>query len=160
MYQEVEKARAFAARTHLNEYSGKPYTHHLDDVYAVLVENGIDNKAILTAAYLHDIIEDTPTTIMELIRMFGDRVTELVFLVTDKEGKNRHEKHMATYPGIADDEDATILKMADRIANARASRGTKLLKMYRKEYSYFKETLFKPNFKYPKMWAELDELLG
>ena len=55
----------------------------------------------------------------------------------------------------------TILKLADRIANARACahEGHRKLGMYRKEHPAFREALFREGWA-DAMWTELDKLLA
>lgn len=60
---------------------------------------------------------------------------------------------------------ATILKLADRIANVKESKlnNSDLLKMYKKEFTSFKEGIYNPLFNdqiLTKMWQELEQLLN
>jgi hypothetical protein len=94
--------------------------------------------------------------------MFGSRVQELVWAVTNPPGGNRASRHATTYPNIVK-AGAVCLKLADRIANVTsclADDNTKLLLMYFKEYEDFKEALHRPGtFPDKHMWEELDELM-
>jgi hypothetical protein len=74
---------------------------------------------------------------------FGTKVPEIVQAVTDQPGANRHERHRATYPRIAELEPAVCVKLADRIANIeRSSRlAGRMLCQYLAEHAYFVETL-------------------
>jgi (p)ppGpp synthase/HD superfamily hydrolase len=155
----LPKARELAVKAHTLLYGELPYVTHLDDVYNVLVEFNITNKNTLIAAYLHDIIEDTKYTYKDIWFMFNRTIADIVWAVTDKHGKNRAERHRNTYPELAYDINAISLKLADRISNVRRSIGKDIYKMYKKEYAYFKETLYKNNDIHAKMWAELDKLM-
>lgn len=151
--------REFAIRAHGHQkYANGPYVAHLDAVVTVLKEFGHFDSALLDAAYLHDVMEDTDTSLEELLDWFLPEVVELVVTVTDQLGKNRAERHAATYPRIARNPKAVTLKLADRIANVRASvkHGTHW-KMYREEYSAFRAALKGEH--HGAMWAELDRLL-
>lgn len=151
--------REFAIRAHGDQkYANEPYVAHLDAVVAVLKEFGHFDSALLDAGYLHDVLEDTDTSLKELLDWFIPEAVELVVTVTDQPGKNRAERHAATYPRIAANPKAVTLKLADRIANVRASvrHGTHW-GMYCQEYGGFKAALKGEH--HGAMWAELDRLL-
>lgn len=154
-------ARALAVKAHGEQkYGDVPYEVHLDAVVAVLKEFGNFDEVSLCAGYLHDVLEDTQVTKMRIWQECGDEISILVELLTDQPGRNRAERHAATYPGIALHPKAVTLKLADRIANVRASRvkGKEgLLRMYQKEYGEFKAALKGEH--HGAMWAELDRLL-
>ncbi len=155
----LEKALRFAKVAHGKQTykDGLPYYHHLLDVQNVMVRHGYDDLLYrMEAALLHDTIEDTSVTYEDLLFFFGKEVADLVQLVTNEPGKNRAERHAATYPGIAAHSDAVLLKLCDRIANVEASlddpKGK--LKMYAKEMPAFRSYLYKPG-QYENLWAEL-----
>ncbi len=154
-----DRARAFAVKRHGGQrYDGdKPYEFHLQAVHDVLVRFGVTDEDLLAAAWLHDVVEDTNTSRAQVAERFGDRVGELVYAVTNEPGKNRHARHVATYPKIAGMPGATTLKLADRIANVE--QGGKLVGMYRGEQPAFRKALRAPA-EAPAMWAHLDELLA
>lgn len=138
------KAKRYAFEAHKGDlYGDYPYTKHLNDVYNVLVATGVDDNLILMVAWMHDIIEDTHLRYEDIFEDFGKRTADLVYLVTDKRGKTRSERHQATYPLIADGPRATTIKVADRLANIMNSQHDKekMFFMYEKEHPYFKETL-------------------
>lgn len=159
----VSRARDFAIQMHgTQRYGKKDYVTHLDAVANVLKRFGIDNEILLAAAYLHDTLEDTPVSKDILVKEFGSAVANIVELVTDLPGKNRAERHKLTYPRIAKDQNAVIVKIADRIANSEASKseGGSYWEMYRKEYEQFRTVLFNDSTsqEVKKMWAFLDYL--
>ena len=155
-------AMVFAFKRHGDQKYGElPYRFHLEAVVAVLKDFGNFDDVVLSAAWLHDVLEDTPTTYAELYEVFGLQIAMLVELVTDRSGKNRAERHARTYPGIALDPKAITLKLADRIANVRqcvAVGHHSLLGMYRREYPDFKSALQR-NY-HRALWSELDLILG
>ncbi len=69
---------AFAARAHrpqLRKDGQTPYVSHVFRVCLIVRHLfGIDDPEILTAALLHDTIEDTTTDCDDLIEQFGDQV--------------------------------------------------------------------------------------
>lgn len=142
----ILKAKLYAIEAHqLDTYGEYPYSKHLNDVYNSLILAGITDDLTLTASFLHDTIEDTQTRYEDLFEDFGKRVADLTYLLTDKRGKNRQERHLATYPLIAEDARATVVKWADRASNilmSQHSRREQFFK-YQKEHVYFKETLYK-----------------
>lgn len=137
--------------------SGLPYTHHLAAVEQVLRRFNITDEDMLTASWLHDVVEDTETKLKEIEEMFGPEVARLVHAVTNEDGPNRKTRHALTYPKIRENgEKAIRLKLADRIANVEA--GGNLVGMYRKEYEDFKRALYTPN-QAEDMWKHLTGLL-
>lgn len=160
---KLARARAFAVKAHgLQMYGAtEPYSVHLDEVVQILKDFRVTDIDVLSAGYLHDTIEDTKVIFEELVFQFGYRVAGIVQLVTDKKhlGPYRRQRHEATYPHIQGNEDATAVKLADRIANMR--RGTKN-EMYIKEWGYFRNTiyLFGMSDSVTKMWHELDDIVG
>jgi len=142
----ILKAKEYATEAHKGDtYGPYPYTKHLNDVYNMLIAAGVTDELVLAAAWGHDVIEDTVIRYEDIFEDFGKRYADLVYLVTDKRGKTRKERHLSTYPLIADDARATVVKWADRAANimmSQHSRQTQFFK-YQKEHTYFKETLYK-----------------
>lgn len=137
--------------------SGLPYTHHLAAVEAVLRRFGTTDETMLMGAWLHDVVEDTPTKLKEVEEMFGADVARLVAAVTNEEGENRKIRAALTYPKIrAAGPDALRLKLADRIANVES--GGNLIKMYKKEYEDFRRSLYTAG-QNEDMWAHLDTLM-
>ena len=159
----IDKARKFAIEKHGNQkYGDHPYVYHLDSVLSVLKEFGIDDNEILISAILHDTLEDTDTTDQEISSFFGESVLNIVRCVTNESGKNRKERIKKTYEKIKNNYKATILKIADRISNARESKknSSKLFEMYLREYPDFRQNLKQTvlDSKTKKMWDELDQL--
>jgi (p)ppGpp synthase/HD superfamily hydrolase len=156
------KARELACSFHaIQMYGDYPYTKHLQDVVAVLERFGIYEDWILAAGWLHDSLEDTALAIETIKENLGDNVAALVFAVTTEPGINRHERNAKTYPKIKAQEMGVHLKLADRIANVESAikENAKKLKMYRKEFPVFKESL-KVQGVADEMWNCLEELLG
>ena len=158
----LQAAQALAATAHEGQMYGEfPYTKHLAHVVEVLKRFGITDENILVAGWLHDIVEDTDTTVFHVTAMFGSRVADLVYRVTNEDGKNRRERHEKTYPKIIADDDAITLKLADRIANIESciELNDDKIGMYTKEYNDFRNKLYKPGT-HDAMWRHLDFLIG
>jgi len=143
----LRAAIAFAEVAHGDQkYGNDPYSIHLQEVVRVLLRFACVDEEMLAAAVLHDTVEDTEATIDQIRLMFGYRVSDLVYRVTNEPGKNRAEKHKKTYIKIKESDDAVQLKLADRIANVERSvkDKAKQLGMYQKEYKGFKKALYTP----------------
>lgn len=155
-------AREFAIKAHgEHKYGEHPYAYHLDQVHAALLEFGCDSPAILTAAYLHDVLEDTDYNPIKLQMDFGTEVAMIVNRVTARPGKNRKERNRATYPFTRLAISSIMLKLADRIANVRESKknSPKLFEMYKSEYPEFRNALYNATIRVAAMWKELDRLM-
>jgi (p)ppGpp synthase/HD superfamily hydrolase len=158
----IAAAKTFAALVHDEKrYGAEPYSRHLQDVVDVLLKFEVTTKDILAAGYLHDVLEDTEVTKDTLLNLFGSRVTELVFAVTDGEGKNRAERKAAMYPKVRYmGPDALMVKLADRIANvshAIAANNIPMFMMYGKEQPHFAKELRSFGMM-DRWWAKLDSL--
>jgi guanosine-3',5'-bis(diphosphate) 3'-pyrophosphohydrolase len=121
----VLAASAFAAHKHRDQRrkgaDASPYINHPIAVANVLAnEAGITDSRILTAALLHDTVEDTDTTSQELQSQFGHEIAAIVVEVTDdkslpkKERKRLQIEHAATLS-----RQAKLVKLADKICNVR-----------------------------------------
>ncbi|UCE89328.1 MAG: bifunctional (p)ppGpp synthetase/guanosine-3',5'-bis(diphosphate) 3'-pyrophosphohydrolase [Pseudomonadota bacterium] len=83
----TERARHFAVEAHQRidhrrKYTSQPYSVHLANV-ARLVASVTDDPATLAAAWLHDVVEDTPATLYDVEKEFGQDVATLVAALTD-----------------------------------------------------------------------------
>ncbi len=118
-------ALAFAAAKHRDQRrkdaEASPYINHPIAVASVLAEEaGIADEAALLAALLHDTVEDTETTIVELDRTFGREVADLVREVTDDKSLPKQErKRMQVEHARSASPKAKCIKIADKICNVR-----------------------------------------
>lgn len=74
--------KAHAAVGQVRKYTNQPYIVHPIEV-ASIVRTVPHTDAMLAAALLHDVLEDTKITEHELRREFGDEITDLVVWLTD-----------------------------------------------------------------------------
>ncbi len=123
--KQILHAASFAARKHKDQRrkgsDAVPYINHPLEVANILADIGnIDDVDILSAAILHDTIEDTETTVQELAEHFGTRVCGFVVEVTDdkslpkqvrKQLQIEHAPHLSA--------GAKQIKLADKISNIR-----------------------------------------
>lgn len=115
-------ALTFAAEMHRTQRrkdtDQSPYINHPLAVMATLWQAGVRDMTLLTAALLHDTIEDTPATELDLRRLFGDEITDLVLEVTDDKSLPKPERKQAQIehaPHLSDR--AAQLKLADKACN-------------------------------------------
>lgn len=157
----ITQAKHFATLEHVTKrgqlYGVLPYTHHLERVDNVLIRFGHEEDMELrVGAWLHDVMEDCGIKRKLIEEVFGENVADLVWRVTNEPGENRKVRGMLTYPKIRESERATVLKLADRIANVE--NGGTLVKMYLKEYEDFRRAIYTPNVA-EAMWSHLNQLL-
>lgn len=158
----IRRARQLAIEAHGDQkYGDSPYIVHLEAVVEVLVRFHYTREELLTAAYLHDVLEDTDFSESELRAIFGDSVYRIVKAVTNEPGPTRKERLEKTYPKIKKDIDALTLKLADRIANVEASirNSPENLSKYRAEYNNFRLSLYVFDIRVASMWDHLDQLM-
>lgn len=152
----VKEAAYMAIAAHGNQtYDGHPYYYHLEQVVDVLKEFGYTEDKYVISGYLHDADEDGNLTYQKIKRKFGEEIAEIVYCVTDENGRTRKEKKKKTLPKTAGNRDAIIVKLADRIANCR---GGKKNDMYVEEYQEFQEFL-RFDGHATELWEELDKIM-
>ena len=124
----VLRAHDFAKKAHTNQKraSGEEYFTHPCAVAEILVNLGLD-AASVSAAFLHDVIEDTPVSEGDVKKEFGEEVLELVLGVTKLERIEfvSHEEEQAEnfrkiFVAMAKDIRVIIIKLADRLHNMRS----------------------------------------
>jgi guanosine-3',5'-bis(diphosphate) 3'-pyrophosphohydrolase len=138
---EVAKAVGFATRWHGDQRrpTGAPYTEHLLEALEILVRGaGVTDAQVLSAAVLHDVVEDTPATLDDVRSAFGDRVAELVGWVTIPDGADKKaakETYLKGLPAAPDD--AIVVKLADRASNVQTLRNLPLAR----QREYYAQTV-------------------
>ena len=128
--QQVEvlnRALDYATKMHEGQKreSGEPYITHPIAVANILIDLGLDYSAV-SAALLHDCVEDTTATDEDIKRNFGDEIAELVLGVTKLKKlsfKSKEEEQAENFRrmffAIAKDIRVLIIKIADRLHNMR-----------------------------------------
>lgn len=123
----IYRAYRFAAQAHKGQerHSGDPYIVHPLAVAQILAEMRMDAQTI-TAAILHDVIEDTPIEKENLEKEFSPSVAELVDGVsklTQIQFRNRQEAQAENFRkmllAMAKDIRVILIKLADRLHNMR-----------------------------------------
>ncbi|HEY2478161.1 MAG TPA: HD domain-containing protein [Solirubrobacterales bacterium] len=118
----ISRALAKASQAHAgqirNGSGGLPYIEHPRMVAATLADLGYPDE-ILAAALLHDVVEDSDTTVDDLRAEFGEEIAELVAALSDDETidsyRDRKDEHRARIAGV--DGDALAIYAADKLAN-------------------------------------------
>lgn len=118
---QIKRAIQFAARKHHGhmrvETEPLPYVTHLFSVALLVAEDGADDD-VVTAALLHDTIEDTATTREEIVAAFNERVAELVVAVSEDKDLGWRERKEAYFAALeAAPEEAMLIMAADKIDN-------------------------------------------
>jgi len=124
----ISKARKFSEAAHSSidqrrKYTNDPYIVHPAAV-AKLVSTVTDNVEMICAAWLHDVVEDTPVTIEQIHNEFGDIVAQLVADLTDvsvlADGNRKIRKAIDREHTCQASTEAKTIKLADLIDNARS----------------------------------------
>lgn len=123
----LERAYNMASEAHAAQtrHSGEPYIIHPLSVARILFDLGMDCES-MTAALLHDVVEDTEKTYDDIKNNFGEDVANLVEGVTklgkvpiftkeEQQAENVRKMLMAMSKDIR----VIIIKLADRIHNMR-----------------------------------------
>ncbi|MBR5191812.1 MAG: bifunctional (p)ppGpp synthetase/guanosine-3',5'-bis(diphosphate) 3'-pyrophosphohydrolase [Clostridia bacterium] len=122
------KAYDFAKKAHANQKraSGEEYFSHPCSVAQILVDLGLD-AATISAAFLHDVLEDTPVSEGDIKKEFGEEILELVKGVTKLERieftskeEEQAENFRKIFVAMAKDIRVIIIKLADRLHNMRS----------------------------------------
>ncbi|SPF43619.1 GTP pyrophosphokinase [Candidatus Sulfotelmatobacter kueseliae] len=123
----VKKAYDYSLKNHEGQTraSGDPYLIHPLEVALVLAEMKMDPIAI-SAGLLHDSVEDTSVTIVDIRKEFGEQVAHIVEGVTkiskidfatreEQQAENLRKMMLA----MVDDIRVVLIKLADRLHNMR-----------------------------------------
>jgi GTP pyrophosphokinase len=137
--EDSASALKYAVKAHEGQFrsDGTPYVKHPERV-AAFVKNFKKSRnldALISAAYLHDTIEDTDTTHEDLEKMFGGLIASLVKELTSDAEK---VKEMGKDEYLADkmakmSSWALVIKLADRLDNVKDIRTAKTPE-WRKKY--------------------------
>lgn len=115
-------ALEFAAEKHkLQRRKGNlriPYINHPIKVCKLLAESGEHDVEILVAAILHDTLEDTATTKLELEEKFGREITNIVIELSDNMSLPEHRRKEQQLQNASTlSPKAKLIKIADKICN-------------------------------------------
>lgn len=127
-----QRAMEFAAHyhgiiDHRRKYTGEPYIEHPKAVVK-LVKDAPHTPAMLAAAWLHDVVEDTPATIDEVRQTFGAEIAGLVRMLTNvsrpEDGNRATRKSIdRAHIAMASREAKTIATLTDALTKLHAASG-------------------------------------
>jgi GTP diphosphokinase / guanosine-3',5'-bis(diphosphate) 3'-diphosphatase len=123
----IRRAYIFSAKEHKGQVraSGEPYLTHPLEVSNILAEMKMDAVTV-SVGLLHDVVEDTLTTLEKIEELFGPEVAHIVDGVTkisqipftskeEKQAENFRKMLLA----MTDDIRVIMVKFADRLHNMR-----------------------------------------
>jgi len=141
----LDRAIVFAANAHSGTTRrGKDYPYIVHPLEAMtIVSTMTSDQELLSAAVLHDTVEDTDVTVEDIRREFGDRVAELVAEESDSylEGESLKDSWLRRKKAAIDrlasaSRDAKIVALGDKLSNMRtiardyAVKGDELWKLF------------------------------
>lgn len=180
----INDAYLLAREAHMEQRrkSGEPYIMHPVAVAKIVAEELRLGANPIIAAFLHDVVEDTPYTVEDIAERFGDDVAFLVDVVTKKKKKSTasHSSQIDNYKQMLNslhyDIRALLIKLSDRLHNMRtlnSMRPDKQMKIagetdyfyaplaHRLGLYYIKREMENLSFRYrcPREYALIDEQL-
>jgi guanosine-3',5'-bis(diphosphate) 3'-pyrophosphohydrolase len=123
--REIEAAYRAARAAHADQFrkSGEPFIEHPVAVATTLAELELDSDTI-SAALLHDVIEDTDVTLADIRDQFGETIAEIIDGVTKLERfkfasieEQQAETMRKMLIAMAGDVRVILIKLADRLHN-------------------------------------------
>lgn len=122
---QILAAKGYAMCAHRHQprkYNGGPYITHLNEVATTLLEHRCPNH-VIAAAFLHDILEDTEVTELDLRQSFAKPIVDLVLEVTDvatKADGNRKTRMFINNLHLAKaSKYGMTIKLADILSNTK-----------------------------------------
>ncbi|ASF37806.1 bifunctional (p)ppGpp synthetase/guanosine-3',5'-bis(diphosphate) 3'-pyrophosphohydrolase [Halobacillus halophilus] len=119
----IEKARHFAAEAHKGQKrknSNMDYIVHPERVAESLLKAGF-RPEVVCAGYLHDVAEDTPYTLQDIEKEFGEEVKALVAAHTEDKSKSWNERKSHTIQSVKEGSmDIKALIVADKLDNLQS----------------------------------------
>ena len=157
----IAKAEEFAREKHAGQYrkppmEDVPYIEHPKAIVKKLEDVGVADDAILSAAWLHDVVEDCNVNLDEIKQKFGSDIADLVNILTRKRGQDKAEYAQDFYHA---DRRAQLIKVVDVWHNFQCAIKSK--EEFREwiDYStrYFLPLAEKVS---PQIYAELMDMVG
>ncbi len=118
----------FVSHKTMTRASGEPYYLHPLAVAMIVAQDLKLDDISISAALLHDVVEDTPITIQQIESEFGKAVAVMISGLTKIAGafKDRNVKQAETFMrlllSMAQDVKVLFIKFADRLHNMRTLR--------------------------------------
>lgn len=120
----INEAIIFATNAHKNQVrkgNGTPYILHPLEAGIIVSKIKFDEE-LITAAFLHDTVEDTGVSLETIEEKFGKRVADLVKIESEDKSKSWKERkqHTIDHLMMEKDEDVKIVTLGDKLSNIRA----------------------------------------
>ncbi len=144
------------AKKGYKRYSGEDYYYHPLNVAKILIDSGITDEDTLTAALLHDCIEDLPGCDMAKIAVLANtQVAHIVDMVSKRKDLDyKEENNMRQYLDvIKTDARATAVKIADRMHNMSSLNNAseeKRIKKWAETKKFYLPLIEEVSKKYPE----------
>ena len=121
--KKIIDAILFSAESHSGQVRKDgvtPYVNHPLEVMHLLAHTGnVSDADILAAAVLHDVVEDTTVTAIEIANRFGERVCRIVMELTDDKTLTKEERKKEQLNGAEHlSSEARLIRISDKICNA------------------------------------------
>lgn len=160
----ILRAAQFAAQAHAGQFRKDgvtPYIVHPMRVAGRIMMRTDATEEMAAAAWLHDTLEDTKTTPLQIETIFGAAILKLVMSVTNvstglKLPRAERKKMDAEFVSKAPRE-AQIIKLVDRIDNLRDMAQDDFFRLYARESFQLVELIGHAD---PVLTQELERLIG
>ena len=133
--EKILKAEKFARERHKNQTKRDGVTSlidHLEGVVFRLKNLGITDADVISAAWLHDILEKTDVTFEEIIQRFGREVSTTVLSLSKDSNLSRKERENQYIKQLQDAPiEAKIIKLCDISSNIKDLSNAPLSKTQR-----------------------------
>lgn len=126
MSETVAKTKALAEQKHGSEYipdeARTPMIEHVAEVAGLVMQHG-GTDAMVAAAWLHDVVEDTDVTLAQVAEWFGSEIEALVNGLTDPVHfaglplEQRKQLQADRLSGL--DDNVKLIKLCDQLSNVR-----------------------------------------
>lgn len=125
----IKRAAEFAAKVHegkVRKGSNIPYIVHPYEA-AVIVSGMTSDPEVISAALLHDVLEDTEVTYEELREQFGERVAALVKAESEDKTKTWRERKSSTIERLKTaTREEKLICLGDKLSNLRCTAADEL----------------------------------
>ncbi|KAJ1450620.1 hypothetical protein M885DRAFT_531960 [Pelagophyceae sp. CCMP2097] len=130
---KISQAVAFAEKAHSGQRrkSGEPFIIHPLETALILADLRMDCDTVV-AGLLHDTVEDTSVTLLDISQLFGADVATLVRGVTDSSVQKQRENQRSFFLAVGLEWRTAVVKLADRLHNMRTLEHMPQVKQVRK----------------------------
>lgn len=140
---DLEKAYTLSKKLHSGQVdrAGKPYFNHIQRVFKSIRKQFPTDDSLAIVALLHDSVEDTPMSISQIKKLFGDEISRSINAIS----KKSNEEYSSYLNRVKVNKMARIVKIADIKDNLNLDRLStvgaedfKRVEKYKKAIKYLK----------------------